>query len=114
MQRSWNLIKKLGLGSIPILKLRESLLQESKLTQNYLVLSLGSCLLATFGLIIDSAAVIIGAMIIAPLMLPLRGFAFATLEGDIELLRRSFISVIIATFIIYFLLRNRGNYYFLT
>ncbi len=97
MQISWQMIKKLGLGSIPILKLRESLLEESQLTQNYLVLSLGSCLLSTFGLIINSAAVIIGAMIIAPLMLPLRGFAFATLEGDIELLRRSFISVIFAT-----------------
>ncbi|EAZ88838.1 TIGR00341 family protein [Crocosphaera chwakensis] len=99
MQISWQMIKKLGLGAIPILKLRESLLEESQLTQNYLVLSLGSCLLATFGLIINSAAVIIGAMIIAPLMLPLRGFAFATLEGDIELLRRSFISVIFATFL---------------
>ena len=99
MQRSWQIVKQLGLGAIPILKLRESLIQESKLTQNYLVLTLGSCLLSTFGLIINSAAVIIGAMIIAPLMLPLRGFAFATLEGDIELLRRSFISVIFATFL---------------
>ena len=99
MKRSWEIVKQLGLGAIPILKLRESLLHESRLTQNYLFLSLGSCLLSTFGLLINSAAVIIGAMIIAPLMLPLRGFAFATLEGDIELLRRSFISVIFATFL---------------
>ena len=99
MQRSWQIVKQLGLGAIPILKLRESLIQESKLTQNYLVLTVVSCLLSTFGLIINSAAVIIGAMIIAPLMLPLRGFAFAILEGDIELLRRSFISVLFATFL---------------
>ncbi|MDJ0729749.1 MAG: TIGR00341 family protein [Crocosphaera sp.] len=102
MKRSWQIVQKLGLGAIPILKLRESLIQESNLTQNYLVLTLGSCLLATFGLIINSAAVIIGAMIIAPLMLPLRGFAFATLEGDIELLRRSFFSIIFATFLSFF------------
>lgn len=99
MKRSWKIVKQLGLGAIPILKLRESLLNESQLTQTYLILSLGSCLLATFGLIIDSAAVIIGAMIIAPLMLPLRGLAFATLEGDIELLRRSIIAVFLATFL---------------
>ncbi|MEA5533198.1 TIGR00341 family protein [Crocosphaera sp. XPORK-15E] len=99
MKRSWEIIKKMGLGAIPILQLRESLFQESKLTQNYLILSLGSCLIATLGLIINSAAVIIGAMIIAPLMLPLRGFSFATLEGDIELLRRSFNAIFIGTFL---------------
>ncbi len=99
MQRTWKIITRLGLGAIPILKLRESLIEESKLTPNYLVLTLGSCLLSTFGLIINSVAVIIGAMIIAPLMLPLRGFAFATLEGDTELLRRSFFSIIFATFL---------------
>ncbi|MEM8779151.1 MAG: DUF389 domain-containing protein [Cyanobacteria bacterium P01_G01_bin.49] len=97
MKRSWEIVRQLGLGAIPILKLRESLFSESQLAQPYLILSFGSCLLATFGLIINSAAVIIGAMIIAPLILPLRGFAFATLEGDIELLRRSFISVFVAT-----------------
>lgn len=97
MEKSWQIIKNLGLGAIPILKLRESLMKESLLNKNYFILSLGSCLLSTFGLIINSAAVIIGAMIIAPLMLPLRGIAFATLEGDFVLLRRSFFSIFVAT-----------------
>jgi uncharacterized hydrophobic protein (TIGR00271 family) len=99
MQRSWQLFKNLGLGAIPILKLRESLWQDTQLTQNYLILILSSCLIATFGLMINSTAVIIGAMIIAPLMLPLRGFSFATLEGDLELLRSSFIAISVGTFI---------------
>ncbi|MDJ0799592.1 MAG: TIGR00341 family protein [Calothrix sp. MO_167.B12] len=97
MQKTWQLFKDFGLEAIPILKVRESLLQDSQLTQNYLVLVISSCLIATLGLLINSTAVIIGAMIIAPLMLPLRGFSFATLEGDWKLLRQSFISMAVGT-----------------
>ena len=47
------------------------LLEESTLYLNYVVLILGSCVIATVGLLSNSAAVIIGAMIVAPLMLPI-------------------------------------------
>ncbi len=97
MQSTWKLIQNLGLGVVPILKLRESLLTDSRASQNYLVLTVSSCLIATLGLLINSAAVIIGAMIIAPLMLPLRGLSFATLEGDLKLLRLSFSSIFLGT-----------------
>lgn len=95
----WKLLKNFGLGAIPIIQLRESLISESQLNQNYLVLIVSSCLIATFGLIINSTAVIIGAMIIAPLMLPLRGLPFAALEADLELLRKSFISIFVGSII---------------
>ncbi|EAW34998.1 DUF389 domain-containing protein [Lyngbya sp. PCC 8106] len=97
MLKAYKLIKDFGLEAIPLLKLRESLLNDAKFTQNYLVLTISSCLIATLGLLINSAAVIIGAMIIAPLMLPLRGMPFATLEGDLKLLRLSFTSILAAT-----------------
>lgn len=77
--------------------LHESLQQEAKLSQNYMVLIISSCLIATFGLISNSAAVIIGAMIIAPLMLPLRGLAFAALEGSVKLFRNSLIAIALGT-----------------
>ncbi|MEW6493925.1 MAG: TIGR00341 family protein [Cyanobacteriota bacterium] len=77
--------------------LHESLQQEAELGQNYIVLIISSCLIATFGLISNSAAVIIGAMIIAPLMLPLRGLAFAALEGNVKLFRNSLISIAVGT-----------------
>ncbi|MEO0410158.1 MAG: DUF389 domain-containing protein, partial [Cyanobacteria bacterium P01_A01_bin.135] len=77
------------IAAVPILKLRASLFEDSQTTLNYLILIISSCLIATLGLIVNSAAVIIGAMIIAPLMLPLRGFAFAAVEGDVELLGHS-------------------------
>ena len=99
MRQAWKLFKIFGLGAIPIIQLRESLIQESKLTQSYLVLIVSSCLIATFGLVINSSAVIIGAMIIAPLMLPLRGLSFAALEGDIKLLRKSFILIALGSMI---------------
>ncbi len=97
MLRIWQLMTREGLGAIPILKLRKSLLQDAQLNQPYLVLTASSCLLATLGLLINSTAVVIGAMIIAPLMLPLRSFAFATLEGDTELLRVSFWAIAVGT-----------------
>lgn len=87
------------LASVPILKLRASLIEDSQLTLNFLVLLTGSCLIATLGLIINSTAVIIGAMIIAPLMMPLRGFAFAAIEGDRELLRISTSAIAIGTLV---------------
>ncbi|MEM8807005.1 MAG: DUF389 domain-containing protein [Cyanobacteria bacterium P01_G01_bin.38] len=87
------------LATIPIKKLRESLLEDSALSPSYFALIGSSCLIATLGLIISSAAVIIGAMIIAPLMLPIRGFAFAALEGDSDLLRRSSSAIALGTMI---------------
>jgi uncharacterized hydrophobic protein (TIGR00271 family) len=75
------------------------LLSESKLDLNFIVLSVGSCAIASFGLLSNSAAVIIGAMIIAPLMLPIRGIAFAALEGEPTLLKHGLFSVALGTFI---------------
>lgn len=67
--------------------MRDSLLGESTLEATFIVLILGSCVIASFGLLSNSAAVIIGAMLIAPLMLPIRGIAFGILEADKQLIR---------------------------
>ncbi|WP_247217542.1 DUF389 domain-containing protein [Synechococcus sp. C9] len=66
---------------------------ESQLDTPYLVLVVGSCIIATLGLLANSAAVIIGAMIVAPLMMPIRGLAFGALIGDLTLFRRAFLSL---------------------
>ncbi|MEM9927832.1 MAG: DUF389 domain-containing protein [Cyanobacteria bacterium P01_D01_bin.50] len=62
-------------------------MRESKVDSSYLILIIASCAIATFGLLTNSAAAIIGAMIIAPLMLPIRGLAFSALEGNVSLFR---------------------------
>lgn len=84
-------------------QMRSSLLEESTLELNYIVLILGSCLIATLGLLSNSAAVIIGAMIVAPLMLPIRGLAFGALEGNILLFRKAAISIGLGTVLAIFL-----------
>lgn len=78
-------------------EIRKGLLEESTTDNIYLVLIIGSCIIATLGLLSNSTAVIIGAMIVAPLMLPIRGIAFAALEGNVVLFRKGFIAIIIGT-----------------
>ncbi|HIK44553.1 MAG TPA: DUF389 domain-containing protein, partial [Leptolyngbyaceae cyanobacterium M65_K2018_010] len=63
----------------------------------FLVMVIGSCLIATFGLLSNSAAVIIGAMLIAPLMLPIRGTAFGILDANKRLIRRGLVSLVVGT-----------------
>ena len=53
-----------------------------------------SAIIATLGLLANSAAVIIGAMIVAPLMGPIVGMAYSTAMGNRRLLRRSSFTVI--------------------
>lgn len=76
-------------------KLRENLFDESQFDLDYVVLCIAACAIASFGLIVNSTAVIIGAMIVAPLMTPMRGLALGALEGDLLLFRSSTISIVI-------------------
>jgi len=78
-------------------------LEESTLDINYLVLILGSCIIATFGLLSNSAAVIIGAMIVAPLMLPIRGLAFGAVEGNVIIFRKGLVALAVGTVLAIFL-----------
>lgn len=75
-------------------RLREKLREDSTPNFTFFVLILSSCLIASFGLIGNSTAVIIGAMIVAPLMMPLRSLAFGALEGDLVLFRQSVVALI--------------------
>ena len=74
--------------------IRRAATEDSLFSLNFVVLSLASCAIATLGLLENSVAVIIGAMIIAPLMGPIQAFAFAALDGDAELVRRSLVTAV--------------------
>jgi uncharacterized hydrophobic protein (TIGR00271 family) len=54
----------------------------------YMLISL-SAMIASLGLIINSSAVVIGAMLVAPLMSPIIGSGLAIVLGDARFLRRS-------------------------
>ena len=73
----------------------DSLLEESRPGNSFLVLTLGSCIIATFGLLSNSSAVIIGAMLIAPLMLPIRGLSLGILEANEQLIKLSLQAIVI-------------------
>lgn len=60
----------------------QELAEEGLPGPNYMFLVFASCIIATLGLLANSTAVIIGAMIVAPLMLPIRALAFGVLRGD--------------------------------
>ena len=55
--------------------------------------------IASLGLNVNSTAVIIGAMLISPLMGPIMGFGLAVGISDFELLKQSFRSYLLTTFI---------------
>lgn len=59
---------------------------ESRVDLDFTFLMTASALIGSFGLLIDSAAVIIGAMVIAPLVGPIRGAALGAVEGEWRLL----------------------------
>ena len=56
----------------------------------YILLSISS-LIAALGLVTDSPAVVIGAMLISPLMTPIFGISLGLLRGNVTLLRRGLI-----------------------
>jgi uncharacterized hydrophobic protein (TIGR00341 family) len=72
--------------------LYESVARGSQLDLNYLVLVVLSIVVAAIGLIENNVAVVIGAMVIAPLLGPLLAFGLGTALGDLDLMRKSFMT----------------------
>ena len=70
-------------------RLHRSHMRDACLDEVFIVLSVGASLIATLGLLANSAAVVIGAMVVAPWIMPLRAAAFALLLGEVQLLGRS-------------------------
>ena len=70
-------------------RLHRSHMNDAALDEVFIVLSVGASLIATLGLLANSAAVVIGAMVVAPWIMPLRAAAFAILLGEVQLLGRS-------------------------
>ncbi|MGB7439468.1 MAG: DUF389 domain-containing protein [Coleofasciculaceae cyanobacterium] len=80
-------------------RLSQELAADATLSLNYLVLTVSACIIATIGLMTNSAAVIIGAMIIAPLMMPLRGLALAALQTNAEMIGKSLKTIAVGTLV---------------
>ena len=66
-----------------------NLKESAQITESYLMLMVLSTLLATVGLFANSAPVIIGAMILAPLMAPIISLSMGVLRQNIDLISTS-------------------------
>ncbi len=73
--------------------------EEARASSSFVILMLLSTLLATVGLFLNSASVIIGAMLIAPLMQPIVSFSMGVLRQDKKLFFESLKTVAIGIFI---------------
>jgi uncharacterized hydrophobic protein (TIGR00341 family) len=73
--------------------LREELYQKisdgTKLNWDFVILTVLSSIVAAIGLNGDSVAIVIAAMVIAPLLGPILAFAFAAALGDLSLMRKA-------------------------
>lgn len=69
--------------------IKDDIAQSSSPSFDYFLMVILSCGIATSGLVTNSAAVIIGAMLVAPLMSPIIGLGLASVVGDEKLLRRA-------------------------
>lgn len=72
----------------------QSISQGSEPRVSFYILVILSTVIAAYGLIANSTAVVIGAMIVAPLMTPIVGMALSLVSGDGHLFRAATISEI--------------------
>ena len=66
----------------------------SKINSNFTWLLVLSAIVATAGIVKNSAAVVIGAMVIAPLIGPYTSLSFAAVLGDYKLMHRSLVTAL--------------------
>jgi uncharacterized hydrophobic protein (TIGR00341 family) len=71
-------------------ELYQSIERNARIDQNYFLLVVLSTIVAAVGMLEDSVAVVIGAMVIAPLLGPNIALAFGTVLGDGKLVLRAF------------------------
>ena len=73
--------------------------EEGKSSSSFFILMFLSSILVTIGLYLNSASVIIGAMLLAPLMNPIISFSMGMLRQDIDLSVKSLKTIIIGVII---------------
>jgi len=83
---NWKWIKE---KATPIASLNRALWRLSVPSFSFHFMLMLSAIISTLGLLANSVAIVIGAMIIAPLMGPIIGMAFSVAMGNRKLLRRS-------------------------
>jgi uncharacterized hydrophobic protein (TIGR00271 family) len=69
--------------------------------KTFVLMNIMSAIIASYGLLSDSAAVVIGAMVIALLLNPITGIALAIAEDDYRFFGKSFVTLLGGVFLVY-------------
>ena len=72
----------------------ERLIRESSPRKSHFFMIILATALATLGLIMDNAAIVIGAMLVAPLLSPVLNVGMGIVTTDFRVIRFSFVSII--------------------
>ncbi len=75
-------------------QLYASIARNAQLDANFLILVLLSTVVAAIGLVENSVAVVIGAMVLAPLLGPNLALGLGTVLGDLRLIRKSLLTML--------------------
>lgn len=78
-------------------ELRGDIEESSKFNLNYIIMVVLSSIVAGIGILKESEAVVIGAMVIAPFLGPSVALAFGTTIGDLKMIRRSLRTAAVGT-----------------
>lgn len=74
----------------------EKLVTESSPRRTFLMMVFISTIIAALGLLNDSPAIVIGAMLVAPLLWPILGVSMGLLVGDGKMVKLSLISIVLS------------------
>lgn len=91
--------------------LYQSIEKNARLDFNYLVLVFLSTVVAAIGLIENNVAVVIGAMVIAPLLGPNLALSLGTALGDVHLVKESVVTLLVGIFLAVLLSACLGFYW---
>ena len=84
-------------------ELYAQVVNSSTINYIYLTMIILSTIIAIFGFSTNNVAVIIGAMVIAPLLSPIIAASLGITLGDIDLMKKGFLTLIIGSGIAYFI-----------
>ena len=88
-------------------KVIEEIKERAEPNFDFILLTVFSTIIVSFGLLIDNVAVVIGGMLIAPLIWPILALAIAIIKGNIRLIKKSFFTILkftLAIFLVAFLI----------
>lgn len=95
MKLLFHLQKQMTTDTDKLIEVRKSIHDNASLSSSYLLMNALATIVACYGLLADSTAVVIGAMVIAMLLGPITGIALGLVDGDNQLLQNAFVAEIV-------------------